>query len=91
MLTKRKQNGNNMKYCEEKELQVKCDPFEIVISSPEETVSSGNEKCHEKLKKMLKLTNENRYMTEICGSKWQGVIPRSRMEDETLMKGAFNW
>ena len=80
-----------VRYCEDKELHAQCEPESIVISSASETVSSEEEKCNEKLGKMLRSTNEKLKLDELFESKWQGVIPRTIEEDKTLLKGNYNW
>ena len=54
-------------------------------------VSSEDEKCNERLKQLLKTTNETKNLQEILASKWQGVILKTIREDETVVAGNLNW
>ena len=79
------------RYSEEKGLQVRCEQNLLVISNTSTEVSSEQDDCNGKLKKLLRFTNETRNLHEIIASTWQGVILKTMLEDETAMKGNFNW
>ena len=47
--------------------------------------------CCEKLSKKLNLLNSNHYLQSVLSCKWQGIILKSMIEDESLMKGSYYW
>ena len=75
----------------EKGLQSRCEEEEIVISSTGETISSREEKCNDKLKRMLRDVNNAHNLQTVLGCSWQGVIFKTIIEDESMMKGNFDW
>ena len=79
------------RYCEEKELDFQCEIDFLEVSGNSVKVSSENEKCNEQLKLLLKTTNEMKNLQEILNSKWQGVILKTIIEDETVLTGNLNW
>ena len=81
------------RYCRGMGLQFECYPESITIRFPgeEDELSTEDGKCVEKFSRKLKVYNTNQCLQAVTSCKWQGVILKSIMEDESLMKGNFFW
>ena len=79
------------KYCDEKRMKFECELNKMIISFPDEEISSQDKQCCEKLSRKLKSFNDHHYRQSVISCKWQGVILKRMMEDESLVKGNFYW
>ena len=75
----------------EKGVQSRCKEEEIVIYSTDETVSSREQKCNDKLKRIPIDVNNAHNLQTVLGYGWQGVSFKTIIEDESTMKGNFDW
>ena len=62
-----------------------------MISSANETVSSREEKCNDKLKRMLRDVNNGHNLQTVLRCSWQSVIFKTIIKDQSMMKGNFDW
>ena len=79
------------RYCEEKELEMRCDTDIMSIRSNDEELKTDDEKFMDKLKVILARQYFTTQMNVILNSTWQGVIMKSRIEDEHIMSGCYSW
>ena len=77
--------------CEEKELEMRCDTDIMSIRSNDEELKTDDEKFMDKLKVILARQYFTKQMNVILNSTWQGVIMKSRIEDEHIMSGCYSW
>ena len=79
------------RYCLEKGLQSRCEEEEMTITNSDEVISTAEENCKGKLTRMLRTINESHNLQTVLHCSWQGVIMKTIIEDETKMKGNFDW
>ena len=65
------------RYCSEQQLRLTCEPDSLIISFPDEDISTQDEMCCDKLSRKLKLLKSNHYLQSVLSYKWQGVILKS--------------
>ena len=79
------------KYCSEKQLEMQCHNEMISISGPEGVLSTNDENFMNKIKINLKSLYEMELINNILSSTWQGIIMKTRMEDEFIISGYYSW
>ena len=80
------------RYCGEKMIQFTCEPDCVkIIFNDNEEVSSQNEKSGVKLTQKLKMHNINLNLQTLLSYKWQGVVIKRILEDESRIKESFYW
>ena len=80
------------KYASEKNIEMSFAGENCRVELPNgTTLQSDDEKCMQKLWIELKRMKNNELKNTILGSNWQGMIFKSRIEDETLQNDYHYW